>query len=439
MPDRKIFVLDTNVILHDSSCIHNFQEHDVVIPIPVLEELDHFKKGNNTINFHAREFVRSLDALSEDRLFNGGVPLGEGKGNFIIKLEKNFNENLVANFSKTNPDHHILNTAYQLAQEKKDQQVILVTKDVNLRIKAKAVGLLSEDYTTDHVKKDLDSFYTGIHTIDTEQEELLALLETEPHQFPLDRLNIDFQMYANEYIVFNENILAKVSKDGRTIEKLHKTHAYGITSRNIEQAFALDALLNPDIKLISLTGKAGTGKTLLALAAALERLKDYYQICVARPIVALSDKDLGFLPGDINQKIEPYMQPLYDNLGVIRNQFLETDSHNLTIKQMLDEERLVISPLAYIRGRSLVKTFFIVDEAQNLTPHEIKTIITRAGEDTKMIFTGDIFQIDHAYLDSFSNGLSYLIERMQKQDMYAHVTLQKGERSKLAEIASNLL
>ncbi|MBT6611090.1 MAG: AAA family ATPase, partial [Deltaproteobacteria bacterium] len=236
-----------------------------------------------------------------------------------------------------------------------------------------------------------------------------------------------------------KSALGTIDPVTRNIRQVNKFSAYGIKPRNAEQTFALDALTNQDVKLVSIAGKAGTGKTLLALAAGLETRKAYRQIYMARPIVPLSNKDLGYLPGDIKSKLDPYMQPLYDNLGVIQNQFGETAAKHTDIKRFLDEEKLVISPLAYIRGRSLVRVFFIVDEAQNLTPHEIKTIITRAGEGTKMIFTGDIFQIDHPYLDSQSNGLSYLIERMQGQDIYAHINLEKGERSELAEIASNLL
>ena len=223
------------------------------------------------------------------------------------------------------------------------------------------------------------------------------------------------------------------------LRRVDKTSAYGITPRNAEQIFALDALTNPDIQLVTLTGKAGTGKTLLALAGALERRKNYRQIFIARPVVPLSNKDIGFLPGDIQSKLDPYMQPLYDNLGVIQSQFSETGAKSKKIKEFLVEEKLICAPLSYIRGRSLVHIYFIVDEAQNLTPHEVKTIITRAGEGTKMVFTGDIFQIDHPYLNTYSNGLSYLIEKMQGQQLYAHVNLEKGERSVLAELASNLL
>jgi len=247
---------------------------------------------------------------------------------------------------------------------------------------------------------------------------------------------------ANEYFILRngrKSALATMDPASGMLKRVDKASAYGISPRNSEQTFALHALMNPDVRLVTLTGKAGTGKTLLALAAALEKKKLYRQIYLARPIVPLSNKDLGYLPGDIQSKLDPYMQPLFDNLGVIQNQFPETDPKHRRIKELLQEEKLVISPLAYIRGRSLVNIYFIVDEAQNLTPHEVKTIITRAGEGTKFVFTGDIFQIDHPYLDSLSNGLSYLIDKMQGQKLYAHVTLEKGERSELAELASDLL
>jgi len=225
----------------------------------------------------------------------------------------------------------------------------------------------------------------------------------------------------------------------KKIVQINKLKAYGISPRNAEQSFALNILLDNRIQLITLSGKAGTGKTLLALASALEKRKDFRKIFLARPIVPLSNRDLGFLPGDIQSKLDPYMQPLFDNLSVIRHQFKHNDKRGLRINEMLEQEKLLITPLAYIRGRSLQKSFFIVDEAQNLTPHEVKTVITRAGEGTKIIFTGDIHQIDHPYLDKKSNGLTYLISRMTGQDVFAHITLEKGERSDLAELASNLL
>ena len=246
----------------------------------------------------------------------------------------------------------------------------------------------------------------------------------------------------NEYLILRngkKSALGYFNAETEKIERINKTEAFGIHSRNAEQAFALDALLNEDIKLVSISGKAGTGKTLLSLAAAVEKRKKYLQIYIARPIVPLSNRDIGYLPGDVNEKLLPYMQPLYDNLGVVQNQFSRTDRNYKIIENMLQEEKLKIEPLSYIRGRSIVRIFFIVDEAQNLTPHEVKTIITRAGEGTKIIFTGDIFQIDHPYLDSLSNGLSYLIEKMKGQKIYAHINLEKGERSELAEMASNLL
>jgi PhoH-like ATPase len=438
---KKLFVLDTNVILHDSSCIYQFQEHDVVVPITVLEELDQFKKGNDTLNFHAREFVRALDLLSGDKLFNGGVKIGPNRGRISIKLEQTFHEKIAFNYHANKPDHHILNTAYLLSIDNPSRSVILVTKDVNLRMKAKSISLMAQDYTTDHVK-DISVLYAGRRIAEHVPEDLIDRMYAEPYQIEAAVLPLAAPLIPNEYLIMRndkKSALAAYDPIGKAIRRIDKASAYGITPRNAEQIFALNALLNPDIRLVTISGKAGTGKTLLALAAALEKRKYYRQIYVARPIVPLSNKDLGYLPGDIQAKLDPYVQPLFDNLGVIQDQFQETDANHRRIRELREEGKLVIAPLSYIRGRSLVKIYFIVDEAQNLTPHEVKTIITRAGEGTKVVLTGDIFQIDHPYLNSYSNGLSYLIDKMQGQNLYAHVNLEKGERSELADLASTIL
>ncbi|MGI9535293.1 MAG: PhoH family protein [Thermodesulfobacteriota bacterium] len=436
---NKIFILDTNVILHDSSCYNKFQEHDVIIPITVIEELDQFKKGNESVNFHAREFVRTLDLLSGDKLFSNGLNLGKGKGKIAVRLNNGFHEDLKNNFDSAISDHKILNIAYRIHKENPDMQAILVTKDVNLRMKAKSIGLLSQDYKSDHVK-DISNIYTGNRVVENVESETIDKLYIKP--FEVDAENINEKFNPNEFLILRngkKSALGYYNPNKEKIERIYKTEAFGIASRNAEQAFALNALLNDDIKLVSISGKAGTGKTLLSLASAIEKRKNYLQIYIARPIVPLSNKDIGYLPGDVDEKLLPYMQPLYDNLGVVQNQFKHTDRNYKIIENMLKEEKLKIEPLSYIRGRSLVRIFFIVDEAQNLTPHEVKTIITRAGEGTKIIFTGDIFQIDHPYLDSLSNGLSYMIEKMKGQNIYAHINLEKGERSELAEIASDLL
>ncbi|MBN1866678.1 PhoH family protein [Candidatus Sumerlaeota bacterium] len=438
---KKAFVLDTNVVLHDSTCILNFKDNDVVIPITVLEELDHFKKGNDTVNFHARAFARAVDELSGDKLFDEGIPIGPDLGNIVIKLDRELHPDIRHSFSSGKPDHQILNTAYWIAKEHPETPVILVSKDVNLRMKAKAVGVMAQDYTTDHVK-DVSALYTGKRVRDGVPEALIDRLYKDPYEVEADGFGFEEPPTPNEFMVLRngkKSALATYDAPTQTMRHVDKTTAYGITPRNAEQTFAMNALMNDKIQLVSLSGKAGTGKTLLALAAALERRGNYRQIYMARPIVPLSNKDIGFLPGDIESKLSPYMQPLFDNLGVIQHQFSESDAKSQRIKELLDEQKLVIAPLSYIRGRSLVKIYFIVDEAQNLTPHEVKTIITRAGEGTKMVFTGDIFQIDHPYLDSRSNGLSYMIEKMKGQGLYAHINLEKGERSLLAELASDLL
>ena len=436
---KKLYVLDTNVILHDSSCVYRFEEHDITIPITVLEELDQFKKGNESLNFHARQFTRLLDELSGGKLFNGGVPITPNLGKINVKLEQDFDPKLARSFPENKPDHRILNIAFKIAKEDKKRQVTLVSKDVNLRMKAISLGLIAEDYKNDHVK-DLGALYKGHRCIEEVSDSLIEQLFTDGNAFHVDELDKELDIQPNEFLVLrNEKRSGLGFHDATngTIRRIDKQGCYGITPRNAEQTFALAALLNPNIELITITGKAGSGKTLLALAAALHTRRQYRQVFMARPVVPLSNKDLGYLPGDVHSKLDPYMQPLFDNIAVL--QMKENNGRAKCINELLNDEKLVITPLAYIRGRSLVQIFFIVDEAQNLTPHEIKTIITRAGEGTKIIFTGDIFQIDHPYLNSHSNGLSYLIAKMQGQSLYAHINLEKGERSRLADLASALL
>lgn len=442
----KTFILDTNVILHDPTCIQNFQENNIVIPLAVIEEIDSFKRGSQVINLNAREFARQLDGIAGNKIFNGGIPLGEGKGIISVYINKGLNPYIREIFKDDTADHRILSVAYEVWKNAADddkKRIILVTKDVNLRMKAKAVGILAEDYTTDRVGS-VEELYSGKEIIEDFNDEILTKFYEPPYEVPIDMFtkNSKAELVPNKYYIIrnsNRSVLACLNQEQNLLRKIDKQTVYGITPRNAEQTFAIDALINFDIPLISLTGKAGTGKTLLALASALHVRKYYRQIFIARPIVPLSNKDIGYLPGDVESKIGPYMQPLWDNLKVIQDQYKESDKSYVLITNMIKEEKLVIEPLSYIRGRSLQRIFFIVDEAQNLTPHEVKTIITRAGEGAKIVLTGDIYQIDHPYLDTQSNGLSYLIDHFKGQKLYSHINLEKGERSELAELASNLL
>jgi PhoH-like ATPase len=447
----KIFILDTNVILHDATCIDQFEEHDIVIPLAVIEEIDHFKRGSQMINLNAREFARTLDSLSGSALFNGGISLGKKRGKVSIAITKGLSEEIKDIFREDNADHRILSAAYELKhkysnpslQGNSNRQVILVTKDVNLRMKAKSLGIYAEDYNTDKISN-VEELYSGKEILEDFNDNVLVKFYEPPYEVEARNVfrKLNGELVPNKYYLLrntNRSVLAVLDKDKEKLKRIDKNTVYGIKSRNSEQTFAVDALTNTNIPLVSMTGKAGTGKTLLALASALHVRKNYRQIYVARPVVPLSNKDIGFLPGDIEDKLAPYMQPLWDNLKVIQDQYNETDKQHQAINQMLKDEKLVIEPLSYIRGRSLQRIYFVVDEAQNLTPHEIKTIITRVGEGAKIVFTGDIYQIDHPYLDSQSNGLSYLIEHFKGQKLYAHVNLLKGERSELAELASNLL
>jgi PhoH-like ATPase len=438
---KKIFVLDTSVILYDHDAINNFQEHHVAIPVLVLEELDNFKSGNETRNFEARNFLRLIDKASKSNLINKWFSLKKNSlGKFKVVLDEQPKKiNAEKLFGEGKFDNRILNAALVLKEENPKCKVILVSKDICLRLKAKSLDLYAEDYETGKIKN-VDELYTGSTTLTNFSLTAIDELKNTGVVSATD-LDLPFTDSNHFYILKNKKktVTAFYEQTGKNLRLIHQESVFNIFPRNAEQAFAIDALLNPAIKLVTIQGNAGTGKTLLALASALEQRKDFRQIYITRPIVPLSNKDIGFLPGDVKAKVDPYMAPIWDNLKFIRDQFINDDKMLFKIDELIRTEKIEIAPLAFIRGRTITKIFFIVDEAQNLTPHEIKTIISRAGEHTKIIFTGDIYQIDTPYLDSESNGLSYLIENAKKHPLYAHITLQKGERSELANLATSLL
>ena len=438
---KKNFILDTNVILHDFEAINNFEENDIYIPFIVLEELDKFKKGSEQINYNARAFVRELDLITDDDLFTSGAELGLGKGKLYIVNASKDNKKITDAFPERSPDNRILSVLSEIAEKNPGMKTILVSKDINLRMKARSLGFLAEDYINDKVT-DVNIFDTGEHVVESFDPDMIDRIYAQPGGVDVSEFNFEFQLNPNHCFILKSernSVLVRYNPFTQKIKKVEKDVNFGIHPRNAEQTFAFEVLNDPDIKLVGLTGKAGTGKTLLALASALKQNKTYSQILLARPIVSLSNRDLGYLPGDEKQKVAPYMQPLFDNLNVIKSQ-LGQNSHDLRLIDELQKTgRLEIEALAFIRGRSLTETFCIIDEAQNLTPHEVKTIITRAGENTKMVFTGDLQQIDSPYLDMQSNGLAYMIDKMRGQNIFGHVNLVKGERSELSELASNLL
>ena len=443
----KIFVLDTNIVLHDYKAIRKFQDNDIVIPIAVLEELDKFKKGTDALSFNARGFMRDIDRLTEGKMFGkSGVPLGKGLGNIKIEPNHPFPDSMKDLFHDDIQDHRILATAIWVRDNNPDRFVALVTKDINLRMKAKAAGMVAQDYLTDRVEEDKVEFsQKEVQFVDSLPDDVMQELAYGKDNVIDWRAVSKARPSANQLYKFKWNshdgeiVCARYDADMDKIMLVRKREACGIKPRNDEQKFALDACLNRKIQLVSLTGGAGTGKTLLALASALELEKEFDQIILSRPTVILGNQDIGFLPGDQKNKMSPFLQPLMDNLNVIKAVYRPSSREYQHIEGLLKDEKLLITPLAYIRGRSLGKAFFIIDEAQNLTPHEIKTIITRAGEGTKMVFTGDIFQIDQPYLDQWSNGLTHLGEKMAGQKLFEHVFLKKGERSELSDIASKLL
>lgn len=436
----KIFVLDTNVLLHDSNSIYKFQDNLVVIPMCVLEELDRFKKGQDETARNSRQFSRNMDKLRKQGCLKEGVSL-KNQGFLKVKTEDGIsNIEGMANI----PDNKILATALKEKEENPRKKVVVVSKDINLRVKADILGITAEDYENDKIN--FEEMYTGVlvHEIfEPIVPDLYTFKEIELSKIPTLP-----KMYPNQYLVIKYGGQKGLARFDATQNKLvglmgaGKSGVWGIQPKNLEQTLALDMLLNDDIKLVTLIGKAGTGKTLLSVAAGFHKtltLDDYKKIVISRPIVPMG-KDLGYLPGTLEEKMNPWMKPIFDNVDFLLNgQNTTGKGFCVSGKELLDQGMMEVEPLTYIRGRSIPNQYLLIDEAQNLTPHEIKTIITRAGVGTKIILTGDCYQIDNPFLDASSNGLAYVVERFKKEKIAAHITLLKGERSELAEIASNIL
>jgi PhoH-like ATPase len=430
----RAYVLDTNILIHDPHSIYRFQEHQVIIPIWVIEEVDRFKRDVTEVGRNAREASRELDKLRQLGPLSSGVPLpGGGSLRVVIDHAK---ENLPPSIREGSADNLILGVA--LALKRQGAEVVFVTKDTNLRIKADAFGIVAEDYETDKVQ--VEELYPGWRALTVPRKTLDSLFAKKAVASPE-------KLFANEMIQLvdeespSHTALARYVPDAGLLVPVEEAKPlWGITPRNREQRFALDLLLNDSIPLVTLVGKAGTGKTLLALAAGLHKVadtQDYQRLLVTRPIFPLG-RDIGFLPGELEEKLKPWMQPIFDNLELLLNLSYSNRGHD-AYRELVDQRVLQIEALTYIRGRSIPNQFMIIDEAQNLTPHEVKTIITRAGENTKVILTGDPYQIDNPYIDASSNGLTYVVERFKEQKEAGHMTLTRGERSELAEIAANVL
>ena len=437
----KNFVLDTNVLLHDPQALFKFQENNIIIPITVIEEIDKFKKDMNETGRNARQISRILDSMREKGSLAAGIDL-PGGGNLKVEMfSEKYYQSLPVDLRYDSGDNRILAVALNMRDSNPDYQMIFVTKDTNLRIKADVIGLLAEDYESDKI--DIQDLYSGTRNIDVTAEEvdrfygqgwLDAPAGIEPNEFVTIT---DSNNPTHSAICRYDATSAKIVP----VRKVPKEGIWSLYARNREQSFAMDVLMDDSIKLVTLVGKAGTGKTLLAIAAGLHKVAEeniYNRLLVSRPVFPLG-KDLGFLPGDIEEKLTPWMQPIFDNVELLISGHEAEKRHSKGYKELMAMGLLDIEPLTYIRGRSIPKQYMIVDEAQNLSPHEIKTIVTRVGEGTKIILTGDPYQIDNPYVDSSSNGLTYLVEKFRGEKIAAHVTLTKGERSELAELAANLL
>lgn len=443
---KKVFVLDTNILLNDPASIFKFEDNDIVIPISVIEEIDKFKSVLSETGRNAREVSRILDKIRSRGTLSSGVAVFDDKpesGQLFVYLGNNMD--ILPDILVDNTDNHILAIALTLQKQfGKERQVKIITRDTNLRLKADAFGIEAEDFEADKV--DVSHLYTGHVSIQVEASRLSSMYEKGVLELP------EYELAPNQFVSLADKDDAHRTVYGTYDLSLRKLRmleprtdgVWGIYPRNVEQIFAIDALLNDSIKLVTLSGGAGTGKTLMAIACGLAKITDedaYQKLLVSRPIFPLG-KDIGYLPGDLEEKLNPWMQPIYDNLELLlsggqggsRKKGFSKSYQELIVQGMLQ-----IEPLTYIRGRSLPNQYFVVDEAQNLTPHEIKTILTRAGEGTKVVLTGDPYQIDNPYIDSENNGLTYVIDCFKNSHISAHVSLKRGERSELATLAANLL
>jgi len=436
---KKTYVLDTNVHLADSTALFTFKDHDIIIPLKVLEEIDKHKKRQDGVGANARHFIRILDDLRAHGDLHTGVKIPDGHGKLSVRA---FDPIYMPDgLEKEDADNQIISTALKEKAKYKRKKVILVTQDINMRVKCDSLGFPSEEYKTNKLIDTHDELFSGIatHLVDDQFIDQFYIgkekLSLEPDEG---------SFYPNQYImlVSNENekktALAKFTNYQSPIVNIndYKNEAWGVHPRNKEQKFALDLLSDPNIPIVTITGKAGTGKTLLALAAGLEQVLEkniYKKLIVSKPVQAMGSQDIGFLPGTLEEKMRPWLMPIQDNLDFLMS------GNTKNIEHLYDDGTIEIEALSYIRGRSISNAYVIIDEVQNLSPHELKTIVTRVGENTKIILTGDVEQIDNAFLDSTSNGLTYAIEKFKDFDLAGHISLTKGERSKVATLAAKVL
>jgi PhoH-like ATPase len=436
---KKVFVIDTSVLVHDPQALNAFQDNDIVIPIAVLEEIDGHKKRQDEVGRNARWVSNFLDKLRTIGHLYTGVPLGGLGGTIRVELNHQEVDKLPATLDRSKIDNRIIAVALALKQGT-SIPVILVTKDINMRIKADALGIDAEDYETDKIQ--IEEVYTGICTIKVEPDQINKFYGNN------ELMLKDTSLFPNQMVILEDafgsskSALARHISNGKLIPlRFAAQDPFGLKARSKEQKFALELLLDEEIRLVTLIGRAGTGKTLLGLAAGLQKVVEeshYRRLTVSRPVVPMGN-DLGFLPGDVNEKLRPWMQPIYDNLEFLFSNRDRNEKIDQLVNSMQDLNILELEALTYIRGRSIPGQFLLVDEAQNLSPHEIRTIITRVGEGTKIVLTGDPYQIDHPYLDSNSNGLTFVVERFKNEKIAGHITLTKGERSDLAELGAKLL